>query len=307
VTQQSTVDVGAPEPGPAQAALRNQPGRAVLYMLAQAFLLTSMDGVVKWLATGHAGNDDYTVGQIAFLRYSLGLCMMLVFAASSGHGLVSLKTRRIGGHLIRSACNLLTMLCFYLALKLVPLPTAVCIGLASPIFVTIISIPMLKEHVGIRRWSAVIVGFIGVILIAQPSTRGLNPEGILQLLTDPGSAPPELGSILALISAALWAATQVSSRQLSTSEPSHTILFYYSLGVVVVLGAAMPFYWITPSWHDALLFIGVGLMGTAGQLVLTESYHHAPASLVAPLDYTTMIWAFVFGYVLFGELPAIYV
>ena len=152
MTQQSTVDVGTPEPVPARAGLRNQPGRAVVYMLAQAFLLTAMDGLVKWLA------DDYTVGQIAFLRYSLGLCLMIGFAAGSGHGLGSLKTRRIGGHLIRSVCNLTTMLCFYLALKLVPLPTAVCIGLASPIFVTIISIPMLKEHVGIRRWSAVIVG-----------------------------------------------------------------------------------------------------------------------------------------------------
>ncbi len=81
MTQQSTVDIGVPEPGPARAALRNQPGRAVVYMLAQAFLLTSMDGLVKWLAS------DYTVGQIAWLRYSLGLCMMIAFAASSSHGL----------------------------------------------------------------------------------------------------------------------------------------------------------------------------------------------------------------------------
>jgi drug/metabolite transporter (DMT)-like permease len=296
VTQQSTVDVGTPEPVPARAGLRNQPGRAVVYMLAQAFLLTSMDGLVKWLAS------DYTVGQIAFLRYSLGLCMMLAFAAGSGHGLGSLKTRRIGGHLIRSVCNLTTMLCFYLALKLVPLPTAVCIGLASPIFVTIISIPMLKEQVGIRRWSAVIVGFVGVVLIAQPSTVGLNPEGILALLTNPDSAPPELGSILALISAALWAATQVSSRQLSTSEPSHTILFYYSLVVVVVLGCAMPFYWITPSWHDAALFIAVGIMGTAGQFCLNQAFRYGQASLVAPLDYTGLIWATAIGWIFWQDV-----
>ncbi len=82
-------------------------------MLAQAFLLTAMDGLVKWLAS------NYTVGQIAWLRYSLGLCMMVAFAASSSHGLRSLKTRRLGGHLIRSTCNLLTMLSFYLALKLI--------------------------------------------------------------------------------------------------------------------------------------------------------------------------------------------
>jgi drug/metabolite transporter (DMT)-like permease len=296
VTQQSTVDVGAPEPVPAQAGLRNQPGRAVLYMLAQACLLTSMDGLVKWLAS------DYTVGQIAFLRYSLGLCMMVAFAASSSHGLGSLKTRRLGGHLIRSACNLFTMLSFYLALKLIPLPNAICIGLASPIFVTIFSIPMLKEHVGVRRWSAVIVGFLGIILIAQPSTEGLDLSSILKLVTDPDAASPQLGTFLALFSAAAWAATQVSSRQLSTSEPSHTIRFYYSLVVFLVLGAAMPFYWITPSLHDALLFIAVGIMGTAGQFCLNQAFRYGEASLVAPLDYTGLLWATAIGWMFWGDL-----
>lgn len=296
MTQQSTVDVGAPEPRPARVALRNQPTRAVGYMLAQAFLLTSMDGVVKWLAS------DYTVGQIAFLRYSLGLCLMIGFAASSSHGLRSLKTRRIGGHLIRSACNLFTMLSFYLALKLIPLPNAVCIGLASPIFVTIFSIPMLKEHVGIRRWSAVIVGFLGIILIAQPSTEGLDPASVLALFTDLDAAKPQLGTFLALFSAAAWAATQVSSRQLSTSEPSHTILFYYSLVVVVALGAAMPFYWITPSLHDALLFIAVGIMGTGGQFCLNQAFRYGEASLVAPLDYTGLLWATGIGWIFWGDL-----
>jgi drug/metabolite transporter (DMT)-like permease len=138
-------------------------------------------------------------------------------------------------------------------------------------------------------------------MIAQPSTQGLNPEGILQLLTNPDSAPPELGSILALISAALWAATQVSSRQLSTSEPSHTILFYYSLVVVVVLGAAMPFYWITPDLHDAALFVAVGIMGTAGQFCLNQAFRYGQASLVAPLDYTGLIWATAIGWIFWGD------
>ena len=292
MTQQSTLDLGAP---PATVALRNQPGRAVGYMLAQAFLLTAMDGLVKWLA------DDYTVGQIAFLRYSLGLVLMIGFAAGSARGLASLRTRRLKGHLIRSACNLFTMICFYLALKLVPLPNAICIGLASPIFVTMFSIPMLKEHVGIRRWAAVIVGFGGIVLIAQPTTDWLDLESILKLFTDPASAGAPLGALLALVSAAAWAATQVSSRQLSTSEPSHTILFYYSLVVVVVLGAAMPFYWITPSLHDALLFVTVGLMGTAGQFCLNQAFRYGEASLVAPLDYTGLLWATAIGAIFWGD------
>jgi drug/metabolite transporter (DMT)-like permease len=282
--------------------LRNQPGRAVAYMLSQAFLLTSMDGFVKWMATGHAGSTTYTVGQIAFVRYSIGLCMMLAFSAGSGHGLASLRTRRLGGHLIRSCCNLFTMISFYLALKLIPLPNAICLGLASPIFVTILSIPMLKEHVGIRRWTAVAIGFVGIILIAQPSADGLNLETLLALFTDPAAAGPQWGTILALLSAISWAATQVSSRQLSTSEPSHRILFYYSLVVVVVLGAAMPFYWITPNGHDLLMFGAIGLMGTAGQFCLNQAFRYGEASLVAPLDYTSLLWATLMGWLLWGDI-----
>ena len=299
MTQQSTLDATVPA---APVALRNQPARAVIYMLGQAFLLTAMDGLVKWLAEGHAAREAYTVGQIAFLRYSLSLFLMIGVAAGSARGLASLRTRRLKGHLIRSACNLFTMLCFYLALKLIPLPNAVCIALASPIFVTIFSIPMLKEHVGIRRWSAVAIGFVGIVLIARPSTEGLDLAAILTLFTDPAAAGPQLGTLLALIAAAAWAATQVSSRQLSTSESSHTILFYYSVVVVVVLGAAMPFFWITPSLHDALLFVLVGLMGTAGQFCLNQAFRYGEASLVAPMDYTGLIWAVLIGWIIWDDL-----
>jgi drug/metabolite transporter (DMT)-like permease len=179
VTQSTIITAAQPAPQTAaRQALRNQPGRAVLYMLTQAFLLTSMDGVVKWLATGPTGGTVYTVGQIAFTRYLIGLLMMLVMAAGTGEGLRGLRTRRLGGHLIRSCCNLFTMISFYLALKLIPLPNTICIGLASPIFVTILSIPMLREHVGIRRWSAVAVGFFGIVLIAHPTTEGINLQSL---------------------------------------------------------------------------------------------------------------------------------
>ncbi len=303
MTQQSTIDAGAPAaPGAGRVALRNQPGRAVAYMLTQAFLLTVMDGFVKWMATGHQGSTVYTVGQIAFVRYSIGLCMMLGVAMATGEGLRGLRTRRLGGHIIRSCCNLFTMLSFYLALKLIPLPNAICIGLASPIFVTILSIPMLKEHVGIRRWSAVAVGFLGIILIAQPTAEGINLQSLLSLFTDPAAAGPQWGTILALLSAAAWAATQVSSRQLSTSEPSHRILFYYSLVVVVVLGAAMPFYWIQPSGRDVLMFLTIGLMGTAGQFCLNQAFRYGEASLVAPLDYTGLLWATLIGWLFWDDV-----
>jgi drug/metabolite transporter (DMT)-like permease len=299
---QSTASAASGASKAASVALLNQPGRAVAYMLTQAFLLTSMDGLVKWLATGPTGGTVYTVGQIAFTRYFIGLLMMLVMAAGTGEGLRGLRTRRIGGHLIRSCCNLFTMISFYLALKLIPLPNTICIGLASPIFVAILSIPMLGEQVGIRRWSAVAIGFIGIILIANPTTQGINLQSLGDLFVNPGAAGAQWGTILALLSAAAWAATQVSSRQLSSSEPSHRILFYYSLVVVVVLGVAMPFYWITPSWHDALLFLAIGLMGTAGQFCLNQAFRYGEASLISPLDYTSLLWATAIGWIFWGDV-----
>jgi drug/metabolite transporter (DMT)-like permease len=277
---QSTVSAASGASKAAPVALLNQPGRAIAYMLTQAFLLTVMDALVKWLAS------DYTVGQIAFLRYSIGLGITLGMALSSPIGLKSIKTRRLGGHLIRSCCNLFTMLTFYLALKMIPLPNAVCITGSSPIFVTIFSIPMLKEKVGIRRWTAVAIGFIGIVMIMHPTSAGVD-----------------WGSLLALFSGCAWALTQVSSRQLSTSESSHTILFYYSLVVVVVLGCAMPFYWITPSWHDAALFVGVGIMGTAGQYCLNQAFRYGEASQIAPLDYTGLVWATILGAVIWNNRP----
>ena len=263
-----------------QSGLRHHPRTAIAYMLGQALLLTAMDALVKWLAT------DYSVGQIAFMRYFLGLLMVVGITAASGHGLASLKTRRLKGHLLRSCFNLFTMLTFYLALKALPLPNAVCIGMASPIFVTALSIPMLREKVGLGRWVAVGIGFIGIVLILQPKTTGI-----------------EWGALYALVSALGWALTQVASRQLSNSEPSHRIIFYYALCVVVVLGAAMPFYWVMPNLHDFGLFVAVGIMGTAGQFCLNQAFRFGQASLIAPFDYTGLVWATAIGAFVWGDYP----
>lgn len=268
---QSTID---------QHGLRHHPRIAIAYMLGQALLLTTMDAFVKWLTT------DYSVGQIAFMRYFIGLFMVLGVTVASGHGLASLKTRRLKGHVLRSCFNLLTMLTFYLALQLLPLPNAVCIGMASLIFVTALSIPMLREKVGLGRWIAVGIGFLGIVLIVQPKSTGI-----------------EWGAIFALVSAMGWALTQVASRQLSNSEPSHRIIFYYALIVVIVLGAAMPFYWVTPNLRDLGLFVGVALIGTSGQFCLNQAFRYGQASLIAPFDYTGLVWATLLGAFIWGDYP----
>lgn len=251
-------------------------------MLASTLLLVGMDGLVKWLAD----DKGYHVTQIAFLRYAICLGIALVMARVSAGGIGTLRTRRLKGHLWRSVCNLITMLTFYVSLMLIPLGNAVAIGLAAPIFMTILSMPMLGEKVSFSRWVAVAGGFVGILLIVRPE------GGIV-----------EWGSLSALVSAVFWAFTLVSSRQLSSSEQTHTILFYYALTVVVVLGIAMFWFWRTPNLNDALLFGAVGIAGTAGQFCLNQAFRYGQVSMLAPLDYTGLIWAIVIGLVIWGDFP----
>jgi len=262
------------------AGLRNIPARAIAYMLTASFLIIVLDTAVKWLAKG------YSPLQIGFVRYVMGLGIATGIATRAG-GIGTLRTRRIGGHLLRSALNLTTMLSFYYALRLLPLADSIAINFAAPLFVTALSGPMLGEHVGIRRWSAVAFGFAGVLLAVQPSPSGIS-----------------LGAGLALLSGLCWALTIVTSRQISGTESSHTILFYYSLAVVIVLGVTMPSLWIEPSFHDWLWFIVVGISGSFGQFCYNQAFRYGEASLVAPLDYLSIVWATLFGFVIFGDIPS---
>lgn len=259
--------------------LRSQPLRGILYMAGAGFCLTLLDVAVKWLTT------DYTPPQIAFIRYAIGICLAAAIATRMG-GIATLKTRRPLGHLLRSALNLGTMLTFYYALARLPLADAISIGYAAPLFMTVLSVPLLRERVGFRRWTAVLIGFVGVVVILRPTGAGL-----------------EFGSLLALLSAFLYALTLITSRQLSGTESSHTILFYYSVAVLVATGAAMPWMWITPTWNDLWMFGLAGIAGGVGQYLLNQAFRYGEVSLLAPIEYVTLLWAILFGFAVWGELP----
>lgn len=260
--------------------LRNVPGRAIAYMVSAAFLIIILDTAVKWLAKG------YSPLQIGFLRYIIGMGIAAGISTRAG-GIGTLRTRRPGGHLLRSVLNLTTMLTFYYALRRLPLADCIAIGFASPLFTTALSVPMLGERVGPRRWIAVAIGFMGVLLVVQPTGTGIG-----------------LGAALALLSALCWSLTQVTSRQMSTTESSHTILFYYSVSVVIVLGATMPWLWIEPRGLDWLWFLVVGVAGSFGQFCYNQAFRYGEASMVSPFDYTGLIWATLFGFIIFGDLPS---
>jgi drug/metabolite transporter (DMT)-like permease len=258
---------------------RNAPTKGILYMLAASATLTIMDAGIKWLT------KDYPVPQIGFMRYAVGLLIAMALAARLG-GIGTLRTKRLGGHALRSLFNLATMLTFYYALDALPLTDSIAIGYAAPLFMTALSVPLLRERVGRRRWSAVGVGFLGVLVAAQPSGAGISA-----------------GALWALAAALFYALTLVTSRQLSTTESSHTILFYYSVFVVVALGAVMPWVWVSPRWQDLWLILFTGIAGSFGQFFLNQAFRYGEVSLLAPLDYSGLVWAGLLGFIVWADLP----
>ena len=262
--------------------LRIAPRKAILYMVAAVSSLAILDAGVKALA------EAYPVPEIAFLRYIVGLVFAVGLAMRSSDGIGSLGTRRPVGHLIRSFSNLGAMLLFYYAIARMAPADVVSIAFAAPIFTTTFSVLLLKEKVNApRRWAAVAIGFAGVLVMVQP-----------------GGGVWGVGAALALASAVLYALTLISSRQLSLTESSHTILFYYSILCLAATGAVLPWQWRTPVPGDIWLFLLVGVTGSVGQFFMNQAFRFGEASMLAPLDYTALIWAAGFGYVFWSETPS---
>ena len=269
--------------------LRHAPGRAVLYMIAAVALQTVLDAGIKWLTT------DYTVPQIAFVRYLFSIAIAVLLAGRMG-GLDTLKTGRPAAHALRTLLNIATMLTFYFALMLLPLADAIAITFAAPLFMTALSVVFLGERVGVARWVAVVVGLVGVILILQPAGAGVTT-----------------GSLLALASALFYALNFIFSRQLSATETSHTILFYYSVGVLVMMGLVglIGETCVAPSWQwaplrleDLWIFMLVGLAGSFGQFFFNQAFRYGEVSMLAPIEYTALLWGVAYGLLLWNDVPS---
>jgi drug/metabolite transporter (DMT)-like permease len=269
--------------------LRHLPGRAVLYMFAAVAFQTVLDASVKWLTT------DYTVPQIAFIRYLFSIAIAVLLAGRMG-GLGTLKTGRPIAHALRALLNIVTMLTFYFALMLLPLADAIAITFAAPLFMTAFSVLFLRERVGVARWAAVVIGLVGVILILQPNGTGVTT-----------------GSLLALASAVFYALAFIFSRQLSATETSHTILFYYSVGVLAMMGLVglTGETGIAPSWkwaplrlEDLWIFMLVGLAGSFGQFFFNQAFRYGEVSMLAPIEYTALLWGVAYGLLLWDDVPS---
>lgn len=261
---------------------RNQPVQGITVACAGMFVMTVQDALVKWLTQG------YPVLEIMFLRSLVMLPLVLALVAFTD-GLGALRTRRPGAHLVRVVLAFMTFICFFTAVSLMPLADVMAIVFATPLFVTLLSGPLLGERVGWRRWTAVSVGFVGVLIMIGPSGAS-------------GNLWPALIALAASLLYGLWV---LQTRHMAASETSAVMVFYGVAFFAVASLIGAPFGWVLPSLPDLGLFLALGVVSTVGMMLITQSYRLAPASVVVPFDYTAMIWAVILGYWIWGDVPSL--
>jgi drug/metabolite transporter (DMT)-like permease len=224
--------------------------------------------------------------ELAFYRFAIGLIPLLAWIAWSGnHG--AWRTERPMAHITRAAIGLTTMLLAFASLAYLPLAESTTIGFAAPLFAVALSALVLKEKVGRHRWSAVALGFVGVLIVMRPG----------------GAQVPMVGLMLAILAAFGVGVVTIAIRQIGRTEGTQTTVLWFSLLSMVALAPLLPFH---ARFHDLRswgILIALGLFGGLGQLCLTSSLRFAPVSVVVPFDYTQLLWAVLLGYLLFGNHP----
>lgn len=266
--------------------------KAVLLKLASAFLFALMSALVRYVS------DMTPVGEVVFFRSAFAILPVVVIYAWRRELAAAVRTSRPFGHFGRGMISVVGMFFNFAALARLPIVDVTTITFASPLITVALSAWILKERVRVYRWSAVGVGFAGVVVMLWPHLD-------LARYTGAATSAASLGALFAMISAFTNAGSVVQTRRLTDTETTSSIVLYFSLFCTIGGLLTLPFGWIMPSPLQLAALIGLGVIGGLSHILLTESYRYAPASLVAPLDYTALLWAFVIGYWVFGEVPTV--
>lgn len=252
--------------------------QGIAWMLLSVLIAAGMDATSKYLS------QFYPVMQIVWARYAFqAVPLMLVLAPRLPR---LMRTTRLGMQLMRSALLLGATVTFIYGLKRLPLTEASTILFLAPLIVTALSVPMLGERVGPRRWMAVAAGFAGAMIIIRPAGEVVN-----------------LWAAFPLATAFLYALYMVTTRQLSRTDSSLTTLVYTGLVGTLVMSAIVPFDWVAPDAWGWVLMVALGVMGSLNHFALILAFRAAPAAVISPFDYSRLIWATMLGYVIFGNLP----
>ena len=257
---------------------KNQLG--FLYMFLSVCAFSVMDLIVKW-------SDNYPLGQVIFFRGFFGL-VLYYFVIPKERLKDFYFTKRPMLHFSRCFFGLMALLSIFTALRNLPLATVVSISFAAPIFTTIFSIFFLSEKVGYFRWLAVFVGFVGIIIISEPGLSSLNVYYIFPVIFVLGMSY-----------------VAISIRQLSSTEPVWLISLYFSAAITLAGLFTIPYGWLMPNLIDLILLSLIGIFGGVANLWLSQSYKFSEVSLVTPLKYLALVFAIIFGYLIWDEIPTI--
>ena len=262
--------------GPGSSA----PLKGMLCLVVGGALMTASDSVLKWLTSG------YPVGQIMFLRGLFGLIPILIFVQQAG-GIDALVTRNYRDHILRSGLMVGGTFLYVTGLRFLPLADVISIAFAGPLFITALASPMLGEHVGWRRWIVVLIGFTGIFIIFRP-----------------GGAVFQWAALFPLAASCTGALRDILTRKMSVSETSVSLLFYSTIAIALGGLVTAPFgSWQPVIIRDWLFFVLTGLLTGGAHFLMVEAFRLCEAALVAPFKYTSVLWAILFGYFIFREVP----
>jgi len=252
--------------------------RGIVWMLGCILVATTMDTIAKYLA------QTYPVPQITWARTAFqAIVVIAVFAPRLS---AVARTRRLGLQLVRSGLLLGANLSFVYGLRAIPLVEASAILFLAPLIVTALAKPLLGEPVGVRRWAAVVVGFVGAVIIIRPG------GGVMQA-----------AAIFPLTTAVLYALYMIATRHLSRDDSAVTTLFYTALVGALVMSVPAPLFWQTPDFAGWTLMILLGVLGGVCHFALIRAFEAAPAATITPFEYSRLIWATLLGFAAFGNLP----
>lgn len=269
----------------APPAIVNTPIKPLLafVLMGTAVLCFSLvDATAKWLTGG------YDPWQIVFVSRVIPLLLSVFLAYRETGNPFNFYTRFPRLQVLRASLSIPMVWCFFTGLKSLPLAEAITIAFVAPLFITMLSRPILGEQIGTRRWTAVAVGFVGVLVALRPGFGGFGT-----------------GAILVIISAFSYALSMVLLRRFSGQEPTHNIFFYGSIGAFVVAGFNSVPIWLAPDPADWGLLLLVGIWGVFGGYAVIRAYRLGEASMLAPLEYTALIWSIMFDFWLFDLTPVL--
>jgi drug/metabolite transporter (DMT)-like permease len=260
----------------------DRPFRGIAMILTSTVFLGVSDVTAKYLS------KTLPSIEITWIRF-LVFALIMVPAMVPGSPLYALRSDRPRFQLLRGLALLGSSLFFITGLRYLPIAEASATGFVSPLFVTALSILFLGERVGLRRWMATAVGLVGVLIILRPGTSAFHAAAFFPV-----------------ISALSWASTLIMTRMMSGRDPAITTMTYSSIMGVSVLTLLVPLVWVAPSWHEVLFGILIGVASTLGQWIVVLAFRYADASVLAPFQYTQLLWVSILGFLVFGEVPDIW-